>query len=230
MAPGAATPGGNPFAAAAATGEAMRPLQAIFGARNAQTGVVTPPEGFNMDTAVGQLLDRFHAADPTGRAAMVAAIERGDLGNAQQLLTAIGRRGGIATLRARGGVGPNQTGPGNALSMFGLGPNMPFVNSEAPQPHVIMGPGGQPVMTLRANPNQNAIAASLSALGSAGVPYNQVVIPGFDPIDFSRGDVNSIFGNRAAGTPEADSRHGISAMDLIRMTQRYQSAPRPAGR
>lgn len=223
-APGAAgaTPGAA-LAAQAAGADFLRPLQPLFGARNA-AGVVQAPEGFNMASAVGQLLDRFHTATPDQRAAAVAAIERGDLGNPDQVLQAIGRQAGIATLRARGGLGPNQTGPGNALTMFGLGPNVPFFNSEAPKPHVVMGANGQPVLTLRANPQQNAVAASVSALTSAGVPYNQVVIPGFNPIDFARGDVNSIFGNRAGATPEADQRQGVSAMDLIRMTSRYRGA------
>lgn len=225
-APGAPAGGnapGNPFASLAASGDALRPFQSIFGTRNPQTGMVARPEGFNMGTSVNTMLDRLHTATPEQRQAVMLAIERGDMGDPTELLTAIGRRGGVASLRAMGGATPGSPRAGNMLGMVGLGPNMPFLGSEAQRPHVIVGPNGQPAVTFRANPNQNAIAASLGVLGSAGVGPNQVLYPGFDPIDFSRSDVSSPF-NAPGSTQAVDQRHGLTAREFLQLSARARAA------
>jgi hypothetical protein len=228
-APGAPRPGGPgaALAAAAAGGDFLRPLQATFGTRNAQTGVVQRPENFNPDAAARTFLDRFATGTPEQRQQAVLAIERGDLGDPTQVLESIARRGAVARLRGQGGVTPGRSGLTNLLRTSGLFRGLTGGDAtNAPRPHAVMGPDGRPVMEFRGNPNQNAAAHAFGALMSGGVGYNQAVIPGFNPIDFSQTDVNGpiVGAGRATGTPEVDQRHGLTAMDVIRMTQRYRTA------
>lgn len=232
--PGAtgAAPGANPFAAAAASGDFLRPLVPVFGSRNA-AGVVTAPEGFNMDAAAQQLLDRFHTGTPEQRAAAVAAVERGDLGNPQQVQEAIARRAAISTLRANGGLAPGQSVVGNMIGKGSLADQaLTFLNwgdspvpANARAPHVVVGPNGQPTLTFSEDPNQRAVAAGFGRLFSGGVGANQVTVPGFNPIPFDRTAVNGI-GSRAGSTPEQDQRLAAAAQDFLQRTQRYQNATR----
>lgn len=238
VAPGgpAAPAGGNapvnPFAAAAASGEFLGPLRGVFGTRNPQTGAVVRPEGFNLDASVQQLLDRFTTGTPDQRAAAVAAVERGELGNPDEVLQAIGRRGAIATLRAQGGLPPGQSGLGNIIGSGSLADRalslvtdaVPTGNARAP--FVVQGPGGVPLMTFDQDPNQSVGSSAVGRLFSGGVGQNRVTIPGFNPILFDRTAVNGLT-NRAGATAVQDQRQGLSAQDFLRLTQRYQQATRP---
>lgn len=219
--PSGGNPAANPFAAAAAAGDAMRPLQALFGARNA-AGVVTRPEGFNLGTATNAFLDRFASATPEQRQQMAVAAERGDLGDPTEVLNAIARRGAVATLRSHGGSAPGTSRVGNMLQPLsgflqpGAAPGRTNFTVNDQQT-------GNPLMTLRNDPNQSAIMAGAAQLMRLGVPYNQAAIPGYGNVGFDRGEVSGM-NNAANSTPELDRRHSASAMDFIRMTNKYRTA------
>jgi hypothetical protein len=225
---GGATPGpggrpaGNPFAAAAAGADFAAPLRQVFGQRNPQ-GVFTPAANFNMGTAIPQLLDRFQTGTPEQRAALVQMAERGELGNFDDIAKAIIGRGAVATLRANGGVAPGQTRAGNVLQTL-RGTLLPSRAAPPRSDFVINDQGsGSPLLTMRNDPAQSALAANLAQVARLGVPYNQAVVPGFGPVDFNRAEVSG-WGNAPGATQEIDSRRGMSALDFIRATNRYRTA------